>query len=735
MIQLAPILKESISARDKAYSWQDPNGEFHPVTSDTYSHGSMAFGLLGRKFDNSDAVYDLFKQRWNRIAYSGDTIYIHNEAREPSPQQIKAVIDIAMEGEFSKVRVDRGDNYKLVWSEFDTLQEKNTLDEGRGTKGFWMSSSGKMIEAPSHEAVAIKILQKLVQNGRLSQQDYDRLNIPLNSTSEVEAVMYRHNFVRMVFDYLDSTPIYYVNGERGQPLSHKQLSELRNFGAENDVGIIYLQGENEYTGAKTIFNPNCGKNFDALQEKKFRDSSKITHIADFPMFSVFVDSELSDDYKKTVGEMQDSLKKIFGDARHEIHRLGFPSMHANVVLKDLSEEVNHITGGGEFTGGCKGVGGYAIAKGKYMVIDIGNIYTNSIVHEWAHLWMMNNSEEFKKAVKALYTHMQNQAASQLQPDDISSKLTPQEERVLLDKWSEFFTNLVLFFPTEPTISSFIIKGKKITPDMLQFLPHNLTIPGMLKKSLDTQSLRGGFKTLPENSEVYAEKIHDGWIVGAFINKERYETVIRPINQIFEYLDSKTGRTMLDDITSQVKDSSTRYGNKTSIKSLTQNIKQKIQSGMIHYAMDAAEKSGINPSPDKKDFEIITQWANDIVVPKYLQVLRNKKILYQLMADPKKAYDYFWTSNDLKPETLSFISLMLEEKKRGDFKKFHSTMKSYGGLSKPENALHRDAMQRLNQWVSSYGMANDSELWATAIDSFFQLPKNNQKAIIKLMMRM
>jgi hypothetical protein len=106
-----------------------------------------------------------------------------------------------------------------------------------------------------------------------------------------------------------------------------------------------------------------------------------------------------------------------------------------------------------------------------------------------------------------------------------------------------------------------------------------------------------------------------------------------------------------------------------------------------------------------------------------------------MADPKKAYDYFWVSNDLKPETLSFIRLMVEEKKRGDFKKFHSTMTSYGGLSKPENELQRVVMQILNQWVSSYGMANDSELWATAIEHFFKLTKNNQKAIIKLMMRM
>ena len=118
------MLKEAISARDKAYSWQDPNGKFHPVTAKTYSHGSMAFGLLGRQFDNSDALYDLWKQRWNRIAYSGDTIYIHNEAREPSPQQIKAVIDIAIEGGFSKVGMDRGDNYKLVWSEFDALQQE-----------------------------------------------------------------------------------------------------------------------------------------------------------------------------------------------------------------------------------------------------------------------------------------------------------------------------------------------------------------------------------------------------------------------------------------------------------------------------------------------------------------------------------------------------------------------------------------------------------------------------------
>lgn len=102
------------------YSWQDPEGRFHPVTADDYSHGSMAHSITG---DTKDPIMMLWKRGWNRIAYMGDTLYCHNEASQPNQRQIKALTDLAMEVDVSKVVYDGGDKQRVLWSVHDTLQE------------------------------------------------------------------------------------------------------------------------------------------------------------------------------------------------------------------------------------------------------------------------------------------------------------------------------------------------------------------------------------------------------------------------------------------------------------------------------------------------------------------------------------------------------------------------------------------------------------------------------------
>ena len=47
--------------------------------------------------------------------------------------------------------------------------------------------------------------------------------------------------------------------------------------------------------------------------------------------------------------------------------------------------------------------------------------------------------------------------------------------------------------------------------------------------------------------------------------------------------------------------------------------------------------------------------------------------------------------------------------------------------------HRTTMAQLNNWVNSYGMSNEDEMWATAIEYFFTLPSVYRKALIKIMM--
>ena len=112
------------------------------------------------------------------------------------------------------------------------------------------------------------------------------------------------------------------------------------------------------------------------------------------MFSVYL---FKDDVDKveSINELKEKITNACTEARKIITKMGFPSMHSNILIKDLSEEVNWVSGGG--------VGGYAHRKGKYMTVSLNqindpNYLIKVIVHEWAHLWMFNNSEGFKRAV-------------------------------------------------------------------------------------------------------------------------------------------------------------------------------------------------------------------------------------------------------------------------------------------------------------------------------------------------
>jgi hypothetical protein len=141
-----------------------------------------------------------------------------------------------------------------------------------------------------------------------------------------------------------------------------------------------------------------------IREAKFSQSKKVIPITKLPMFSVYL---FKDDVDKveSINELKEKITNACTEARKIITKMGFPSMHSNILIKDLSKEVNWVSGGG--------VGGYAHRKGKYMTVSLNqindpNYLIKLIVHEWAHLWMFNNSKGFKGAVKEYYNTLLNQ---------------------------------------------------------------------------------------------------------------------------------------------------------------------------------------------------------------------------------------------------------------------------------------------------------------------------------------
>lgn len=218
----------------------------------------------------------------------------------------------------------------------------------------------------------------------------------------------------------------------------------------------------------------------SILEGKFKNRKNQIHLFDVPMFSVYADANLpkKDMYNIKRGEKR--IKSAFENARQQIHSMGFASMHANVLIKDLSE---HTSGYRSELGAW----GLAYHKGKYMEIDSGlfsstnkDYLAKTIVHEWAHLWMFNNSKEFKNSVNTLYNKLVSSGAEKIKPEDIEplimKKFSHTDELSLIRLWKDGFDSLFSnkFYAETGTRGPFETyalqqQGKVIKPEELNWI--------------------------------------------------------------------------------------------------------------------------------------------------------------------------------------------------------------------------------------------------------------------------
>jgi hypothetical protein len=159
----------------------------------------------------------------------------------------------------------------------------------------------------------------------------------------------------------------------------------------------------------------------------FRSSLKNIHMIDLPMFSLFYDKTLGGTFNMFASTMDDELRNIFQQARTRIQKMGFPSMHVNVVFKNLNKAaemrvrktrtVGIAHGNPKYRKKFKEDGGKTSLR--YMELDADFIYDlddpseyerliSAIVHEWAHLWMFQNTKTFRSAVMTFYNDLYKQ---------------------------------------------------------------------------------------------------------------------------------------------------------------------------------------------------------------------------------------------------------------------------------------------------------------------------------------
>lgn len=100
------------------------------------------------------------------------------------------------------------------------------------------------------------------------------------------------------------------------------------------------------------------------------------------------------DFDHIVSMKDSHVRPVFEEAAQRLASLGFPRMHANVVIVDLKDEVNDITGGG--------VGGYANSSKHGFTVSRNHINANIIIHEHAHMYWFNLPKSSQQYFKTYY---------------------------------------------------------------------------------------------------------------------------------------------------------------------------------------------------------------------------------------------------------------------------------------------------------------------------------------------
>lgn len=459
------------------------------------------------------------------------------------------------------------------------------------------------------------------------------------------------------------------------------------------------------------------KDFYLIREGKFSKSSKVYHLLTLPMFTVYV---LRDDLDKLseYPQFENVIKNACAEARRILTKIGFPSMHANILLTDLSKEVNHLTGAaGE-------VAGYAVRKSKYMQVDINQILnqdflTSIIIHEWAHLWMYNNSNGFKTAVKVYYNFLLNENRNKLSLPDVT--LTQEDSdrvfKVMSKNWIPTINRL--FSKTsksETVLNDYILKYNTIGINNIEFVPHLTTIYCTSDKS---------FSDVSVGDTIYASKVSSGWILGSYNNSGKPNRIGReiviPFDQLLTYV--KEGPKEIEDKINERIDHFKTKSNRELIKLVMTYLRSIVESSVESSLIDLH----IHDYRSYNYAEFVDS-AVEILLPNFLDYLRNIVRVPDLGIN---AYSTFWVdpSHEAGVSFIKTVSGILRSSIR---RKKSKEVGELTNLSGKANVQYRAQMKTLINWVDSYGLSDDHELWATGIEYFAKLPNNHRSAIFNLM---
>jgi hypothetical protein len=468
-------------------------------------------------------------------------------------------------------------------------------------------------------------------------------------------------------------------------------------------------------------------------EGKVKKYQNFIHMFDIPMFSVFFDKNIfkneelmnimSIKYMKSDNEDERNfafdlthryrIEQICAEARNAITKLGFPSMHVNLVFTDNSKLVNINTGK---TGD---VSGYARQDRHYMSIDINtylkyrvkyaNYLAKILIHEWAHMWMFNNSSAFKQAVKELYDKLVlNKETLNKNPESEKqyNNFTVVE---ILKSWESSLNRIREY------ISNYLVKKLDVNQNTVQYLPHLLSVTGYLKKDLSHDLKKG--------QRVYCLKANGIWIIGyRDHNHTRHEHILptldlKQLNSLIRFVEFKN-------VEQAIKDSLNRMEHITE-----KHIDDVINDYVLSFFEDYLRIYQYINVPDEEVQKVLPDYSK-YIKDAVLDLFNNatSEDIIKFLSNKEEGYKFLWLNNKFKPKQVSISELVKPYAIEKMMKSFTSSIKDLAG-SQHDNL--RQFVNKEIKWVSAYGMSDNYELWATAIEHFFQLTDEHKKIFINL----
>jgi len=432
--------------------------------------------------------------------------------------------------------------------------------------------------------------------------------------------------------------------------------------------------------------------YSLIREAKFSQSKKVIPIIKLPMFSVYLFKDDADKVE-SINELKENITNACTEARKIITKMGFPSMHSNILLKDLSEEVNWVTGGG-------GVGGYAKRKGKYMIVSLNQINSPNylirvIVHEWAHLWMFNNSKGFKNAVKEYYNTLLNQYKTNFSVAQQEREKEPFKHITKIKSFEQ--TKKLLGHNYSDTIWNEVVRE-------MMYIVRNIYQGYVINKYNDDDS------PWKEDEQTY-------------FNSWRDNFKIKTRSLILKIISDMQTKSQSWDIDMGIYKKQLNYLSNALTKlfyeKLIKNIKRSVEA-------------------DESDWKWAKEDGED-------WVSKFESISDYLLSETKHNENFTFANDDPYTEISNKFD-ELDNNRYGIvlmiinfvYNIFENTLtqknfpQSQDKLVGKHKSPYREEMKDLVKWVDSYGMANDDELWATGIEKFIDLPPNHRKAILNLM---